>query len=68
MSQSTTKLSRRYLFAGATTVGAVAAVASLLPSVQGVAPAPEQPKAAPQKGGGYSLSEHVKQYYRTTRV
>ena len=25
-------------------------------------------KPAPEKGGGYSLSEHVKHYYRTTRV
>jgi hypothetical protein len=23
---------------------------------------------APAKGGGYSLSEHVKRYYQTTRV
>jgi hypothetical protein len=26
------------------------------------------PKPAPEKGGGYSLSDHVKQYYKTTRV
>jgi hypothetical protein len=25
-------------------------------------------KPAPEKGGGYSLSEHVKHYYRTTRL
>jgi hypothetical protein len=23
---------------------------------------------APENGGGYSLSEHVKRYYQTTRV
>ena len=68
MSQSTSKLSRRFLFASATTVGAVAAVTSFLPATRGVAPAAEQLKAAPEKGGGYSLSEHVKQYYRTTRI
>jgi hypothetical protein len=62
-------LQRRTLFAGATTVGALAAVAALLPS----APAPEvqaevAPKAPPERGGGYALSDHVKQYYQTTRV
>lgn len=69
MSQSTSKLSRRTLFAGASTVGAIAAVASLLPSVEGVATAADQPpKATPEKGGGYHLSAHVKQYYKTTLV
>lgn len=69
MTQSTTKLSRRTLFAGASTVGAIATVASLMPSVQGLAlPAEQQPKPAPEKGGGYSLSAHVKQYYKTTLV
>jgi hypothetical protein len=24
------------------------------------------PKPAPEKGGGYSLSEHVKRYYQST--
>ncbi len=69
MSQATTKLSRRTLFAGASTVGAIAAAASLLPSIQGLAtPTAQQPKAAPAAGGGYTLSEHVKQYYKTTLV
>lgn len=69
MSQSTSRLSRRTLFAGAGSVGAMAAVASLLPSLQGLArPAAQQPKAAPQRGGGYTLSDHVKQYYKTTLV
>lgn len=63
------KHSRRSLFAGAATVGAVAAVSSVLPAaVHGVSAkaAPAQPK--PERGGGYSLSEHVQRYYRTTRV
>jgi hypothetical protein len=69
MSQSEGKLSRRTLFAGAGTVGAVAAVASLIPSVQqAVLPAEPQAKAAPLKGGGYTLTEHVKRYYKTTLV
>ncbi len=68
MSQSQGKLSRRTLFAGAGTAGAVAAVASLMPAAKPVAQAAPEPKAAPAKGGGYHLSEHVKHYYQTTRL
>lgn len=62
---------RRTLFAGASTVGALAAVAALLPSTSTprdsqVEAAP--PKAPPERGGGYALTDHVKQYYQTTRV
>ena len=69
MSQSTTPLSRRPLFAGASTAGALAVVATALPSLNTMAPtavAAVQPK--PEKGGGYTLSAHVKQYYKTTLV
>jgi outer membrane receptor protein involved in Fe transport len=62
------RLSRRVLFAGAGTAGAVAAVASALPLVQSQAPAAEVPRQPPERGGGYVLSEHVKRYYRTTRL
>lgn len=69
MSQSSPKLSRRTLFAGASTVGAIAAATSLLPSLQGLAtPTAPQPKAPPLRGGGYTLSDHVKRYYKTTLV
>ncbi|HCY15895.1 MAG: formate dehydrogenase [Curvibacter sp. GWA2_64_110] len=68
MSQSPGKLSRRTLFAGAGTVGAVATVASLMPAVQPVTPIGQEPKVAPAKGGGYSLTEHVKRYYKTTLI
>ena len=69
MSQSTPNLSRRTLFAGASSVGALAAVASLLPSSPQLAlPTEPAPQPAPEKGGGYSLSAHVQQYYKTTRV
>jgi hypothetical protein len=69
MNQSPTKLSRRVLFAGAGTAGAIATVASLMPSVQSVAlPAAPQVKPAPENGGGYFVSAHVKQYYKTTLV
>ena len=61
-------VSRRTLFAGAGTVGALAAVASVLPTApqEQVAEVPAQPK--PERGGGYTLSEHVKHYYRTARI
>lgn len=68
MSQAPSKLSRRTLFAGAGTAGAVAAVASLLPAVQPVEQTSKELKPAPEKGGGYQLTEHVKQYYQTTRL
>lgn len=68
MSQSTGKLSRRTLFAGAGTVGAVATVASMMPALKPVDAIGQSPKVAPEKGGGYSLSEHVKRYYQTTKI
>ena len=56
------------MFAGAGALGAIAATASLLPLAVPVT-APQGPvKAAPAKGGGYHLSEHVKRYYKTTLV
>ena len=69
MSQSPSGLSRRSIFAGASTVGALAAVASLT-TPSHITPQVQQAELppAPEKGGGYSLSEHVKCYYRTTRV
>jgi hypothetical protein len=68
MSSKTSALSRRSLFSGAATVGAVAAATAVLPGVVGqvVPAAPASPK--PTRGGGYTLSEHVQQYYKTTRV
>lgn len=68
MSQSQGKLSRRTLFAGAGTAGAVAAVASMVPAARSVAPAEPQPRVAPAQGGGYHLSEHVKRYFQTTKI
>lgn len=67
MKQPKTTLSRRTLFAGAGTVGAVAAAASLLPGLEQGTPVPEV-KAPPERGGGYQLTEHVKRYYQTTRT
>jgi hypothetical protein len=67
MKDDTSQVSRRRLFAGAGTVGALAAAASVLPSLPSSPTAPEV-KKAPANGGGYSLSEHVKRYYKTTQV
>ncbi|MDB5947651.1 MAG: hypothetical protein JWQ33_2677 [Ramlibacter sp.] len=70
MSQPTSKLSRRTLFAGAATVGAAAAAVTLIPSAL---PGPAaQPAPAlnppPERGGGYQLTERVKQYYKSTLI
>ena len=67
MEKSRSRLSRRTLFAGAATVGAVAAAATLLPGVQPAAASPEV-KSPPENGGGYQLTEHVKRYYQTART
>jgi len=68
MPSSTSRLSRRTLFTGAGTAGALAAAVSVLPAVQAVPEAAALTRAKPEKGGGYVLSEHVKQYYQTARV
>ena len=65
----TSPISRRRVFAGAGTVGALAAAAAVLPLGK---PAPEQtaaaPKEAPDTRGGYQLTEHVKRYSQTTKI
>ena len=61
-------LSRRKLFAAATGLGAVAAAATLIPKTATQSTALPTAKAAPLKGGGYTLSEHVKQYYKTALI
>lgn len=68
MSKERSKLSRRTLFAGTASAGALVAAAGLIPAVRRpdeAAPAERQP---PERGGGYQLSEHVKRYYETTRL
>lgn len=61
--------SRRNFFVGAATTGAAAAAVVALPHV-----APSEsvvsdvPRPVPEKGGGYHLSAHVKQYYKTTQL
>ena len=62
-------VSRRRLFAGASTAGALAAAAVALPLAQERATPEVAPRQdAPDKGGGYRLTDHVLRYYQTTRV
>ena len=62
------KPSRRGFFYGAAATGAAAAVVLALPGVQVAEVGAAPPKPAPEKGGGYSASEHVERYYKTARV
>jgi hypothetical protein len=68
MQDSQPKPSRRGFFFGAAATGAAAAAVVALPGVSLPEPMPEALKPPPEKGGGYSLSEHVKRYYKTTRL
>jgi hypothetical protein len=69
MTEPKSRLSRRTLFAGAGTVGALATVASLLPQRELPTPAVQEvtPPAPPERGGGYRVTEHVQRYYRSAR-
>lgn len=67
MQETTNKASRRGFFLTASIASAAVASVSLIKSPAPTAVA-EVLKAAPAKGGGYVLSEHVKQYYKTTLV
>ena len=69
MPSSPSKLSRRTLFAGAGTAGALAAAVSIMPAVKSVPEvAVPLPQVKPERGGGYALSDHVKHYYKTALV
>ena len=71
MQESQPKPSRRGFFFGAVATSAAAAAVVALPNARLLEPeqqAHNTLKPAPEKGGGYSLSEHVKHYYRTTRI
>lgn len=68
MQDSQPKPSRRGFFFGAAATGAAAAAVVALPGAPALVTQLEEPKPAPEKGGGYSLTEHVKRYYKTTRI
>lgn len=62
------KASRRGFMWGAAAAGAATAVVATLP-VTGPAEAPvTEKKTAPENGGGYHVTDHIKQYYKTTLV
>ena len=61
-------LSRRKVFAGAGTAGALAAAAVVLPLGRTAEPVALAVKAVPEKGGGYQVTQHVLDYYQTTRI
>jgi hypothetical protein len=67
MQDSQPKSSRRGFFLTASAAGAAVAATSL---IKNAAPATEieQARPAPLRGGGYTVSEHVKRYYKTTLV
>jgi hypothetical protein len=61
--------SRRRLFAGAGAASALAAAAVALPALKATdAAVVAAAKPAPGKGGGYQVTQHVLDYYQTTRV
>lgn len=61
-------LSRRTLFAGAGTAGALAAAAAVLPLGQKTVPVAAAGAVPDAAAGGYQLTEHVQRYYQTARV
>ncbi|WP_394757039.1 formate dehydrogenase [Rhodoferax sp.] len=67
MPNSQPKPSRRGFFISASVAGAAVASAGWLKTPTAVSVA-ALPQPAPEKGGGYTLSAHVQQYYQTTRV
>ncbi|MBO9677486.1 MAG: formate dehydrogenase [Acidovorax sp.] len=61
--------SRRGFFTGAATLGAAAAAVAVLPRAESEpAVVQESARPAPERGGGYHLSAHVRQYYKTTQL
>ena len=68
MDKQQPKLSRRTVFAGAGTAGALAAVAALTPKAPVEAAATAAEKAADLKTTGYQETQHVLRYYQTTRI
>jgi len=60
--------SRRGFFMGAAAASAAVTAVSVMPSVNAPEAAVKALPPAPENGGGYSLSEHVKRYYQTARV
>ena len=67
MQNNQPKASRRGFFVSASVAGAALTSVGWLKTSAPTA-AVTLPKPAPVGGGGYALSDHVKQYYKTARV
>lgn len=67
---SSPRLSRRTVFAGAGTLGALAAAAAVLPGQAKVDKAAPADRVVPQqdRDGRYQLTAHVQRYYSTIKV
>ncbi len=70
MSESQAKPSRRgFLWGAAAASAATAAVVATAPKLPAAADTPvTEAPPTPERGGGYHVSDHVKQYYKTTLV
>ena len=55
-------------YIGAQLIGATAAAVTAMPGLSTPSAELNKLPPAPENGGGYSLSEHVKRYYQTARV
>ncbi len=68
MNKEVNTSSRRGMLLGAAAVSSAVAAVVALPKVAPQEAALETLKPAPEKGGGYSLTAHVKHYYRTAQI
>ena len=68
MQDNAPKPSRRGFFFGAAVAGAAVAAVASLPRLHETQATSAVPKPPPEKGGGYSLTDHVQRYYKTTRI
>jgi hypothetical protein len=69
MSESRNQPSRRGFMLGAAVAGAATAAVVTMPKTAGTeAPVTEKTPPAPENGGGYRVTEHVKRYYKTTLI
>ncbi len=68
MQDSQPKASRRGFFLTASAAGAALASATWIKPPASAPVTELAPVPPPDRGGGYSLSEHVKRYYKTTRI
>jgi hypothetical protein len=68
MQDTPPKPSRRSFFVGAVATGAATVALVDFKDIPETAVKQAALQPRPEKGGGYVLSEHVKRYYKTTRI